>query len=246
MRINRLFTPQALREGECIELEPDSCRRLSQVLRLRAGAALALFNGDGHEYPSELLESGKRGCRLRVCRQEATESAGELDIELAIGISRGDHMDRAVQKAVELGVNQIQPLLTDHGNQRLSGDWQEKRQRHWQNIIISACEQSGRCRLPQLQPVAEMAQWLSDHDAPAYSLMLQPRGACGLGALTAPACGQSISLLVGPEGGLSPAEIEQATKLGFQSIRLGPRVLRTETAPLAAIAALQALWGDFR
>ncbi|QFY89483.1 16S rRNA (uracil(1498)-N(3))-methyltransferase [Magnetovirga frankeli] len=249
MRITRLYTPQALAVDSEIELGPDGCRRLSQVLRLQAGAELLLFNGDGRDYPARLLRSDRRACRVLVTGQGEPEGPPRLVIELALGISRPERMDLALQKAVELGVSGIQPLLLAFCNQRQQGDWREKKARHWRQIILSACEQSGRRWLPQLAQVTDLEGWLGQPPADGpelgLDLVLDPGGGQTLADLSAPAAGRPIRLLVGPEGGLAADEIQACAKRGFSPIRLGPRVLRTETAPLAAIAALQALWGDF-
>lgn len=246
MRVSRVFTPQLLSEGCDLELEPHSCRRLTAVLRLKPGSPVTLFNGDGHDYRCRLTTAGKRGCKLTVEDAGPEEPRPSLQTTLALGISKGERMDFALQKAVELGVSRIHPLITEFGNQRQIGDWREKKTRHWQNILISACEQSGRRRLPELVPVQTCEQWLEGGNEEDFKLILYPEGGNTLANLPRPDRNSRLHLLVGPEGGLSPNEIELALAKGFQAVRLGPRILRTETAPLAAIAAIQALWGDFR
>jgi 16S rRNA (uracil1498-N3)-methyltransferase len=245
MRLTRIYSRQDLLPGSEIDLEPEACRRLSQVLRLKPGAPLLLFNGDGFDYAARLLHADRRGCRLLLESRGEEEPGALLQIELALGISRPEHMDLALQKAVELGASQLQPLLLSHCNQRQSGDWQVKKARHWQQILISACEQSGRRRLPDLGPVLGLEDWLAQLCDRGRGLVLDPNARQRLADLPPPASGQPIRLLVGPEGGLADAELGLLRERGFSAIRLGPRILRTETAPLAALAALQTLWGDF-
>jgi 16S rRNA (uracil1498-N3)-methyltransferase len=164
-----------------------------------------------------------------------------LQLHLAIGISRGERMDYAIQKSVELGVSQISPLFSSRSMVRLKPDRRNKRVAHWQGVIRSACEQSGRSRLPILNPPTELSDWLSSHPG---GLMLYHQATDTLA--TRPAPGSELNLLIGPEGGLSDAERAKAVEHGYKAVRLGPRVLRTETAPIAALAAIQVLWGDFR
>lgn len=243
MRHTRLFTTRPLIAGQSVTLEAAPSRHLTQVLRLGAGAALWLFNGDGRDFAARVVIPARGAVEVQV------ESAGELEappplsITLAIGVSRAERMDFALQKAVELGVARLIPLFTERGVVRLSDQRLEKRMQHWRGIVIAACEQSGRRRLPGLAP----AQWLGDwlDDAPAGGLLLDPRGSRSLAQLTPPGGGELL-LLVGPEGGLSPVERQATASRDFVAVRLGPRVMRTETAPLAAIAAIQTLWGDFR
>jgi 16S rRNA (uracil1498-N3)-methyltransferase len=165
-----------------------------------------------------------------------------LDIHLAIGISRGERMDYALQKAVELGVGRITPLFTERAQVELAGARLQRRQDHWRGIIIGACEQSGRRRLPRLSEMASYQHWLASHEG--GGLLLDPEAPQALAGIADP--GSVVTLLVGPEGGLSPRERTLARARGFQGVQLGPRILRTETAPLAAIAIIQALWGDLR
>ena len=243
MRIPRIYTEQPLAPGREFNLEERAARHLVQVLRLKGGAELVLFNGDDREYPAQLTAATKQQVRAKVLGVSAPEAESPLHIHLAIGISKGERMDYTLQKAVELGVSEITPLFTKRSVVHLKGERREKRMLHWRNVVIAACEQSGRCRLPQLRTACGLEEWLPNHST-GYRLLLDPRAARSLPELSAPESG--IDILVGPEGGLSEEERNLATSAGFQGVRLGPRVLRTETAPLAAIAALQALWGDFR
>ena len=242
MRQIRVFTPQPLSTGQTIELESDAAHHLAQVLRLKAGAQINLFNGDGHEYQARLLESGKRRARLQLLACITSEAPPSLSIHLGLGLSRGERMDFAVQKSVELGVSVITPLLTEFCSVRLSPQRRDSRRRHWHRITVSACEQSGRCRLPRLDEITGLEHWLKT--VPTQSaIMLDHRSPLSFDQLPQPK--NRVSLLIGPEGGLSEKERAMAEHSGFTAARLGPRVLRTETAPLAAIAAAQMLWGDF-
>lgn len=225
-------------------LEESPARHLVQVLRLKPGAEIVLFNGDGHDYAARLAEVSRRATSATVDqRLEPAEVPAPLQVHLAIGISKGERMDFAIQKAVELGVTGITPLITERCQVRLPSERQEKRLQHWQQVIISACEQSGRRCIPVLNQVSELNEWLGSGTVPG-GLLLDHRAEQALHKLEPPK--GAVTLLIGPEGGLSADERTRAASAGFTGVRLGPRVLRTETAPLAAIAAIQTLWGDFR
>jgi 16S rRNA (uracil1498-N3)-methyltransferase len=241
MRERRLFTEQPLAIGAEITLEPRPTRHALQALRLQAGDQTLLFNGDGCDYTAEVTQGARGVLHVRVLAATEPEPMPPLKIGLALGISRGERMDLAIQKAVELGVGEIQPLFTSRSVVRLQGDRLVKRSDHWRGVIIAACEQSGRRRPPALATANLLEAWLeSQHSG---GILLHHEAARTIADLPPP--GTELRLLVGPEGGLSPAERDQAKAAGFIPVRLGPRVLRTETAPLAAIAAIQTLWGDF-
>ncbi|MBU0501254.1 MAG: 16S rRNA (uracil(1498)-N(3))-methyltransferase [Gammaproteobacteria bacterium] len=246
MRNPRIHTPQPLAANVEIRLEAEASQHLVQVLRLRTGAEITLFNGDGRDYPAILLNEGKRGCRALIQVQGPEEPPASLNLSLAIGISKGERMDMVMQKAVELGVSRIRPLFTRRSVVQLAGDRLEKRMGHWHKVMLGACEQSGRSRLPELGPAMGFDDWLGEEKVEGLGLLLHPDGKETLSSLTPPRPGQAVEILVGPEGGLTEEESSQAIAAGFLAVRLGPRVLRTETAPLAAIAAMQMLWGDFR
>ncbi len=244
MQQHRIYTGQPLQPGVAVILEESPARHLTQVLRLKAGAEIILFNGDGHDYSAHLDEVSRRTTSAQVDRRlEPAEAPATLRIHLAIGISKGERMDFAIQKAVELGVADITPLLTERCQVRLPGERQEKRLQHWRQVIIAACEQSGRRYIPTLNHVMDLNEWLRHWIAPG-GILLDHRAEHALHELEPPK--GEVTLLIGPEGGLSVDERTQAAAAGFTGVRLGPRVLRTETAPLAAIAAIQTLWGDFR
>ena len=239
MRISRIYCALPLRSGEEVVLEGQTAHYLGKVLRLGAGAPLVLFNGDGSEYAATLVRVDKKNCAVLPGTQSwpAVESA--LHTVLGLGISRGERMDYAVQKATELGVNVIAPLFTEHCEVRLSDERKEKRQEHWQQVAISACEQSGRVRVPQVLAPQALSAWVKASPA-ELCLVFDHRESARLGGEKPPG---GVALLVGPEGGLASAEIDYARSAGFKGIALGKRVLRTETAPVAALSVLQYLWG---
>lgn len=240
MRIARVHLNMPLTPGDEIRLPMSSVQHLAQVLRLRSGDPIVLFNGDGRDFAATLLSCSKRGAVVRVGDGGIAESEPTLSIHLGIGISKGERMDFALQKAVELGVHSMTPLFTARSVVRLDGERLANRERHWRGIVISACEQSGRRRLPVLESAHAFGDWL--HHAHGGGVVLDHRSPTALRDMSFPE--QQITFLVGPEGGLTQVERSAAQATGFATARLGPRVLRTETAPLAAIAAAQTLWGD--
>ncbi len=228
--------------GSEIDLPADVVRHLVQVLRMRKGQEILLFNGeDGIDYRAELTETGKRHARTRILSGGDPEPLPDLRIHLALGISRGERMDLAIQKAVELGVSSIAPLVTERTQRKLTPDRLEKKVRHWHKIIISACEQSGRRWLPRLDAPQDLDDWLKN--PLPQTLFLDPEARQCLTEVSRPE--QDLGLLIGPEGGFSERERTLAKEAGCTGVHLGPRILRTETAPMAAIAAIQVLWGDF-
>jgi 16S rRNA (uracil1498-N3)-methyltransferase len=243
MREPRIHTNQPLQPGDTVDLEPAAGRHLTQVLRLRPGAPLLLFNGDGNEFRARLQTAANGGAQAAVEQLERYEEEPPLGLHLCIGVSKGERMDFALQKAVELGATRISPMFTKRSVVRLQGERLQRRLTHWRKILVSACEQSGRCRLPQLDVPGDPEDPTGDtHND--LRLVLYHRAGTTLERLSAPQSG--VQLMIGPEGGLEQEEVQQAQSLGFVPVRLGPRILRTETAPLAALAAIQMLWGDFR
>jgi len=242
MRTTRIHTGQSLAEAGEIELEAGPARHLLKVLRLDVGDRAVLFNGDGFEYDATIQSvEGKTRCRITVQRRQQPAVESPLDLTLVQAIGRGEKMDWCVQKAVELGVTRIQPVFSERTEVRLSGARAEKRQARWQQIVIAACEQSGRVRVPEVSAPSEISGLDRNN---GLDLLLDPGANAGLSALDSPTPGLPIRLLVGPEGGLSELEIDQLSDRGWIGVRFGPRVLRTETAGLAALAAIHALWGD--
>lgn len=240
MRESRLFVEAPLSEGEELELAPEPSHYVRTVLRLQRGAQIRLFNGDGLEYRASILDADRRGLRLLVGGALASQRESPLRIHLGIGLARGERMDWIVQKATELGVARITPLLLERCNAKLDRSRQQSRLRHWRQVAVSACEQCGRNRIPELTAPERLEPWL-EQNRDGFGLVLHTLQAPALDARAAP---PSVRLLVGPEGGLSEPEYASAVAAGFLPWSLGPRILRTETAPVAALAILQFLWGD--
>lgn len=240
MRVPRIFHAGRLQPHEALELSESAANHVARVLRMREQAALVIFNGEGGEYQARITHIEKRRVVVSLNEFINRDVESPLRLTLAQGISRGERMDYTLQKAVELGITTIVPLLTEHCVVELKGERLEKRLEHWRGVVIGACEQCGRNRLPELQPVMTLSAWLTK-SVEGKRLLLDHRAEGSINTLD-PA--SSFTLLVGPEGGLSPAEQQQAISSGYQGIRLGPRVLRTETAALVALSALQARFGD--
>ena len=245
MRIPRIYTPQPLETQQSLVLEPGASRHVLTVLRFKPGATLVLFDGSGREFDAQLEAVGNRRARVRISIERSTRSESPLQVTLAQGISRGERMDYTLQKAVELGVAEIIPLLTECSVVRLDVEQKERKREHWQQLVIGACEQSGRVRVPAVRAPLPLGEFLSSPQRPGLNLLLDPTANAVVNDLPAPQAHQ-ILLLVGPEGGLSDAEIAAAQRAGFTRIRFGPRILRTETAALVALSLLQARWGDLR
>lgn len=240
MRIPRIYAGQVLQAESSFDLEPGPSQHLARALRMQEAGQLILFDGRGGEYPATITSVGKKCVSVLTGHHHDIEVESPLAIHLGISISRGERMDWVVQKATELGVTHVSPLLTERTEVKLKADRAEKKRQHWQQIAISACEQCGRNRLPVINPLTLLPKWLNDSQG-ELKLVLHHR-AENLSAQSTPP--RSIDLLIGPEGGLSPDEIHLAEQRAFRALRLGDRVLRTETAPLAALSILQARWGD--
>ena len=243
MRIPRLYLPISLTVGATVPLDDNAFNHAVRVLRLKPGAALILFNGAGGAFAATLADVGKRAATAQITEALPGDVESPLRVVLVQGISRGEKMDYTLQKAVELGVAAIQPLFTVRSGVDLSGERLARKGQHWGGIVIGACEQCGRNRLPELREPLTLAEWLKQPAEPNLRLLLDPRAEKGLRGLEPPT--GTLTFLIGSEGGLSSAEIAQARKAGFTGVRLGPRILRTETAGVAALAAVQALWGDW-
>ena len=241
MRVPRVYTDQALASDQRLVLQDQSAHYLTRVLRMQPGRSLVIFNGNGGEYPASIVAVDKKSVTLQLGEQVTVERESPLQIHLAIGISRGERMDLVLQKATELGVTTITPLFTEQGEVHLTGERLQKKLRHWQQIVISACEQCQRNTLPLLHTPQKLADWIATVQEPCR-LVLHHRGEAGLS--TGQPSPSGAVLLIGPEGGLSADEIALALQQGFKPLTLGPRVMRTETAPLAAISILQFIWGD--
>lgn len=242
MRIPRIYTDTPLQAGAEAQLDDNAAQHVGRVLRMQPGQALNLFNGDGQDYPALIASASKKNVTVQVEQPTANNSESALEIVLGQTLSKGDRMDYAVQKAVEMGVSRIVPLSTERCDVRLKGDREDKRLSHWRSVAISAAEQCGRARVPDILPVMNITEWLAYSQRCDLRLVLHHRTEQSLDSLARP---KSIALMIGPEGGLSANEIAQAEHAGFLPVALGPRVLRTETAPVAAMALCQWLWGDF-
>ena len=242
MRVPRLFVDRRLVPRSQVEIDKAGAQYLGRVLRVRAGHHIVLFDGSGREFPAQIAEVGKHS--IKALLGEATDPATESPVNTILGLclSKGDRFDWAVQKATELGVSVIQPLESERVDFAIPEDRIEKRLAHWQQIAISACEQSGRVRVPKLSPPSTLLHWVGAVSADEKWAL---DGASGQQKLpeTAP---KTLALLVGPEGGLTDSEISAAQQSGFRSLRLGPRVLRTETAPVVALTLVNSRWGDIK
>ncbi|WP_047551256.1 16S rRNA (uracil(1498)-N(3))-methyltransferase [Methylotenera sp. G11] len=240
----RFFTDSPLALHADIQLSENAAAHATRALRLNAGDSAIVFNGDGFDYECTLTSVKKNAVTATITDARKISNESPLNITLLQGISSGDRMDFTIQKAVELGVKQIQPINSQRSVVKLTHDRAEKRVEHWQNIAISACEQSGRAFVPKVLAPITLDKWLSQNPQSGNTrILLNPVGAKRLAEMSKPAA--EIQLLIGAEGGLSSAEITLAASQGFQSIVLGPRILRTETAALTAISVMQGLWGDF-
>lgn len=239
MRLSRFFIDAPLSLGHH-ELPEAQAHYIGRVLRLAPGAAVQLFDGSGQEYLGELVEVGKKN--VSVALHEALNGLAEspLRIHLGQGLSRGERMDWAIQKATELGVTEITPLVSERCEVRLKDERADKRRAHWRQIAMSACEQCGRSVLPVIHAPISLDDWQRQVEAD-LKLVLHPVAE----PLASHARPSTLAFLIGPEGGLSDAEVERAKAHGFHAARLGPRVLRTETAPVVALSVAQQLWGDF-
>lgn len=245
MRLTRVHVDAPLGPGLLVELPEQVAAHLVRVLRLREGDACVLFNGDGHDYAARVRSVGKRGLQVEVESAARIDHESPLSITLLQGIARGEKMDLILQKATELGVARIVPMHTERSEVKLEGARAEKRLAHWRGVVASACEQSGRARLPEVMPPMPLAQAARECDGSDLRLHLSPLAEGGIDALAVPSDAR-VCIAIGPEGGFSQRDLQALEDAGFSGLRLGPRVLRTETAGLAAIAALQMRFGDLR
>ena len=244
MRITRLFTDQPISSGKQVVLEGNVAQHLGRVLRAKVGDVVALFNGNGEEYVATVTEISKRAVCVVVGEAATPATESRVHTLLGLCLSKGDRFDWAIQKASELGVGAIAPLYSERVDFSIPPDRVEKRVAHWQQIAISACEQCGRVKVPSVAHPQSLLQWVQDaiaeqkwvlHCSGGDTLPLQVSGH---------AIPRSAALLIGPEGGLTDEEVAVAKDNGFGRVRMGPRVLRTETAPIVALSALSVLWGE--
>jgi 16S rRNA (uracil1498-N3)-methyltransferase len=238
----RIFCDARLGPGAQFALSDDAANHIAKALRLAAGDPLVVFDGRGGEYEAVILRVDRGRVDVKTGAFRDVERESPVEVGLVQGLPEADKMDWILQKAVELGVAWVQPVVCDRSVVRLSGDRAARRQAHWHRVMIAACEQCGRNRIPTLEPTLAFRDWAAQ--APeARRWMLSPGAEASLVAQPRP--DGPVQLLVGPEGGLSEREIDIALTIGFKPLSLGPRILRAETAPLAALATMQSLWGDF-
>jgi 16S rRNA (uracil1498-N3)-methyltransferase len=243
MRLTRSYMDAALSPGGPVTLPESAANHLTRVLRLREGDECVLFNGDGHDYAARITSIGKRQVIAEVLSSQAVENESPLVITLVQGIARGEKMDLILQKATELGVTAVIPVIAERTEVKLDAERAEKRVTHWRSVMVSACEQSGRARIPRLSAPMPLFQTINEPAQESLQLTLDPFGDTSLATMKAPSS-TAITIAIGPEGGWSPRDREALRAAGFIGLRLGPRILRTETAGLAAIAALQSRFGD--
>lgn len=239
MSLPRFYVSQPLHPGR-VELPDASAHYISRVLRMQAGDALQLFDGSGLEFAGVIAAVGKKSLTVELENSQPGQPDSPLRVHLGQVLSRGERMDWAIQKATELGVTEITPLFSERCEVRLNDERTQKRLVHWQQVAISACEQCGRSSVPLIHAPVAVSQWQAVVEAD-LKLVLHPDAQ----PLASHARPQRLALLIGPEGGLSPAEVSAAQSAGFAAACFGPRVLRTETAPIVALSLAQFLWGDF-
>lgn len=240
----RFYSPLPLQVGTTVTLSVNAATHATKVMRLGVGDTLVLFCGDGADYTCELTTVQKNVVMAKVKSKQILENESPLDITLLLGISAGDRMDIGIQKAVELGASRIIPIKTERSVVKLDEEKAKKRVTHWKNIVIAACEQSGRAFVPQVEPPVALPTLLAKPcTTGTLRITLDPLADKKLSDL--PKATGEIQLLIGAEGGLNTNEIALASQYGFIGVKLGKRILRTETAPLAAIAVMNTLWGDF-
>ncbi len=240
MRVPRVYIESTLAINERLQLPKQVAHHLVNVLRLKAGQTLTVFNGQGGEYSAHINHLDKRQADILINEFIAIDRESPVEIHLGQVLARGEKMDWIIQKSVELGVKQITPLFSQYCNVKLPADRIEKRVRHWEAVIISACEQSGRTAIPLIHPPIQLDNWLAQTKAD-QRFICHPELPKTSNTMNSP---QTIAIAIGPEGGFSDAEIKQAMHHQFTSLNLGPRVLRTETAGLTAITVIQSSWGD--
>lgn len=241
MRLTRVYVEDPLVVGTRCTLAGSAANHVARVLRLREGDALTLFDGRGGEYSARIVGFRKDVVEAEVLEHRAVERESSLHLTLVQGVSRGERMDWVIQKATELGVRRIVPVLTERTVVRLDDLQRKKKLQHWRGIVIAACEQCGRNRLPELDPPLSLHEALRAVGSEGTRVLLSPEGTRNVRNLERTT---SIALLIGPEGGLAEREQEAAVRAGFEPVQLGPRILRTETAAIAALAALQHALGD--
>lgn len=248
MRRSRIYSEQALNVGQSMLLDTRNSHYLLHVLRVKVDQTLVLFDGHGKEYLATINEVSRKSVSVFINEETPAVdivSESPLQLTLAIAISKGERMDWVMQKATELGVSRIQPLITQRVDVKLKPERLTKKMEHWRGVIIGACEQSGRSTLPELLPTKAIASWLTE-DTSDFKLVLRAQGnRLATLADKVTQTPESVSVLIGPEGGLDENELTLAQDASFLAAGFGPRILRTETAPIVALSLLQEKWGDF-
>ncbi|GAM64462.1 ribosomal RNA small subunit methyltransferase E [Vibrio ishigakensis] len=241
MRVPRIYHPNPIESASIVQLSEDAAGHVGRALRMQPGQEVLLFDGSEFEYLASITEVTKKNVTVEIKSKTESDVESPLDIHLGQVVSRGDKMEFTIQKSVELGVNTITPLLSERCGVKLDAKRFEKKLQQWQKIAISACEQCGRNKVPVIRPIMQLEDWCEE-EYEGLKLNLHPRAPYSINSLPEPV--QKVKLLIGPEGGLSDGEIEMASEKNFEQTLLGPRVLRTETAALTAITALQVRFGD--
>lgn len=242
MRITRLFQESNLTCGDTAQLDADASNHIIRVLRTKVGTPVILFNGDGFDYLCTTRDTSAKKATVLVESKTEVNNESNLSITLIQGLSRNDRMEATIQKSVELGVNKVIPVLCQRSNTKISQQQQVKKLAYWRKITISACEQSGRCNIPEITTIEAIHNIQAELDPAALKIILNPETGHSLKDIDFKK--QSIEIFIGPEGGMNSEEIQQLEAMGFNNVCFGPRVLRTETAGPAVISALQVLWGD--
>ncbi|MBX9705445.1 MAG: 16S rRNA (uracil(1498)-N(3))-methyltransferase [Gammaproteobacteria bacterium] len=240
MRIPRIYHPAPLAVAQTVELTAEAANHVARVLRMPVAAELLLFNGDGQQYASTITAISKRNVQVKIHAAEYKPVASPLQIHLAQAVARAEKMDWILQKATELGVSSITPLITERSGVKLDAERWQKRQQHWEAVIISACEQCGRNQLPSVTQPQEFTAFVAQPRS-GTKLILAPEATTPLPSAVIE---QAVTIVIGPEGGFSDLELTQAQQAGFSATQFGPRILRTETAAIAAVAVLQMIFGD--
>ncbi|QUJ67022.1 16S rRNA (uracil(1498)-N(3))-methyltransferase [Photobacterium sp. GJ3] len=241
MRVPRIFHPEPLPASGKVTLSDDAANHVGRVMRMQAGQEVLLFDGSNAEFPAIISEAGKKRVDVEITARHERSIESPLDLHLGQVISRGEKMEFTIQKSVELGVNSITPLISERCGVKLTQERFDKKMAQWQKIAISACEQCGRNVVPEIRPVMKLEDWCGE-EFDGLKLNLHPRAQYSINTLPAPV--SRVRLLIGPEGGLSAQEISMTETFNFCEILLGPRVLRTETAAMTAMTALQVRFGD--
>ncbi|MBC7006245.1 16S rRNA (uracil(1498)-N(3))-methyltransferase [Photobacterium sp. BZF1] len=241
MRIPRIYHPELLPNSGIVMLSDDAANHVGRVMRMQAGQEVLLFDGSNAEFPAVITNASKKSVEVEIQARNESSVESPLDIHLGQVVSRGEKMEFTIQKSVELGVNTITPLISERCGVKLNADRFEKKLQQWQKIAISACEQCGRNTVPEIRPIMKLEDWCAEQ-YDGLKLNLHPRANYSINTLPAPV--SKVRLLIGPEGGLSAEEISMTEEFKFDEILLGPRVLRTETAAMTAITALQVRFGD--